>query len=99
MADTSDPLAKIRKRAAELAAVEPTVRGPMALTCEIESGSGWKAISIDDALNMRGRRVWHGGRCIECHEPVRPHKRGTTGQAAHFEHLERNARCSRSTRD
>jgi hypothetical protein len=97
MANTSDdPLARIRLRAAEMAAKTPISRGPRATTCEVLSGSGWKVITVDDALAMRGRGRWDGGRCVECHEPVRLHKEGTTGQAAHFEHLSRNAKCSRS---
>jgi hypothetical protein len=79
-----------------LAAATPTSRGPKATTCEIMSGSGWKVITIGEALTMRGRGRWPGGRCIECHQPVRPHKLGTTGQAAHFEHLDRSKGCTRS---
>lgn len=33
-------------------------------------------------------------RCPECHGPVRPHKQGTTGQRAHFEHRKRHEGCS-----
>jgi hypothetical protein len=34
-------------------------------------------------------------RCIECNQPVRPHRSG--GHAsAHFEHMERNPDCSQS---
>jgi hypothetical protein len=32
-------------------------------------------------------------RCVECGQRVRAHKKGTTGQAAHFEHMAANPRC------
>ena len=73
------------------------MRVPAAPTCEIESGSGWTVIGIDDALSLREGQVRPGFWSIECHQAVRPHKRGTTGQAAHFEHSDRNAKCSLST--
>lgn len=34
-------------------------------------------------------------RCLECGEPVRPHKAGSHG-SAHFEHARRNPACSLS---
>ncbi len=34
--------------------------------------------------------------CVECGEPVRPHKKGTNGAKAHFEHNQRNEDCSLS---
>jgi hypothetical protein len=49
-------------------------------------------MTIDEAVLTRERQR----RCIECHEPVRAHKTGTTGQSAHFEHLKKNPRCSLS---
>lgn len=67
--------------------------------CEIWEGQRWKPVGVDEALEIRRRRDrWPGGRCVECHRPVRPHKLGTTGQRAHFEHLDRNPDCSRSDR-
>lgn len=63
--------------------------------CEIQEGGKWKSISVGDALEIpRGQRQL---RCAEavCHKQVRPHKRGKNGAAAHFEHLEWNAKCPR----
>lgn len=34
------------------------------------------------------------GICRECREPVRLHRRGKNGQAAHFEHLRHDRKCS-----
>lgn len=65
--------------------------------CEIWDGQRWNIVGIDLALEIRMRHGgWPGGRCQECHEQVRPHKRGITGQRAHFEHLNQNPKCSRS---
>lgn len=36
--------------------------------------------------------------CVDCGEPVRPHKEGRNGQAAHFEHHDRNKGCDLSHR-
>lgn len=48
---------------------------------------------VERALEMR--RAGHSPdfRCTECDQPVRPHREGTTGQGAHFEHLVRNPDC------
>ncbi len=53
-------------------------------------------IDIESALALRvsGQRPVY--RCAECRELVRPHRKGTTEQAAHFEHLRRNPICSLS---
>jgi hypothetical protein len=64
------------------------------VACEVWDGRRWRAIGTEEALEMRRQRRWAGGRCAECHERVRVHKAGTTGQRAHFEHLQHNARCS-----
>jgi hypothetical protein len=94
---TEDPLEAMRARAQQAAALTPNIsRGPKAMSCEIACPEGWKPIGIETALEMRRKKTWCGGRCIECREPVRPHRIGTTGQAAHFEHLERNPKCSLS---
>ena len=58
-------------------------------SCEIATPDGWEAISIDDALRRRGEPM----RCPACHGAVRPHKEGTTGQRAHFEHLKAEVGC------
>ena len=57
--------------------------------CEIATSNGWEAINIDDALQRRGEPM----RCPACHGAVRPHKEGTTGQRAHFEHLKAEVGC------
>src|SRR5262245_21656722 len=51
----------------------------------------WVKVTIDEALR-KGER----GRCVECKEPVRPHRGSVKGMAPHFEHLARNPSCSRS---
>lgn len=62
------------------------------LDCELWANRAWQLIDIDLAVTMpRSRRM----RCAECSGQVRAHGAGTTGQAAHFEHLERNPGCSR----
>jgi hypothetical protein len=38
-----------------------------------------------------------GFRCIECGQPVKPHKGNADSRpSAHFEHLDENTKCSRS---
>lgn len=68
---------------------------PISTTCLMNG----RRIDIEDALVLRKRR---GSplelACIDCGERVRPHKRGTTGQAAHFEHQERNPKCTYSSK-
>jgi hypothetical protein len=92
-----DPLEAMRARAQQAAEQTPNIScGPKAMSCEIERPEGWKLIGIETALEMRRKKTWPGGRCIECHEPVRPHRIGTTGQAARFEHLDGNPKCSLS---
>ncbi len=68
---------------------------PKAITCELNG----QVIGVDQALQIReryvkGSRPYPEFRCRECGELVRPHKTGTTGQAAHFEHRSRNPNCS-----
>ncbi len=58
-------------------------------TCEIETADGWETIGIDEALRRRGEPM----RCLVCHGAVRPHKEGTTGQRAHFEHIKADKEC------
>ena len=56
-----------------------------------------RRIEIAEALRLRqAEGMTPPFRCIECGKQVRAHKRGTTGQAAHFEHQERNPSCSLS---
>ena len=54
-------------------------------------------IDIATALERRAADRNARFRCVECGDRVRPHKKGTTGQAAHFEHLRKNPACSLST--
>jgi hypothetical protein len=49
--------------------------------------AGKHLIEIERALEMKGNGYRPSFRCAECDQPVRAHKRGTNGQAAHFEHL------------
>jgi competence CoiA-like predicted nuclease len=51
--------------------------------------AGKHEISIERALDMRNAGLKPDFRCPECREPVRPHKKGSTKQGAHFEHLVR----------
>jgi hypothetical protein len=60
------------------------------VACEVLTGKGWKTITVDDYLTLRET----GGRCLECKEPIRAHKRSVNGMAAHFEHLKSNPSCS-----
>jgi hypothetical protein len=55
-----------------------------------------RVITIEQALDLRSEGIAPSFTCIECGEPVRVHKAGTTGQGAHFEHREKNPRCSLS---
>lgn len=64
---------------------------------------GRTRISIDRALSLKGQaRARHqpdpSFRCTECGNPVKPH-RGGGHAGAHFEHFERNARCTLSHRE
>ena len=69
---------------------------PLATTCTLNGIE----ISIEDALEIRDARrrnqPYPAFRCCSCGEPVRPHKEGTTGQAAHFEHHPANPDCTLS---
>ena len=66
---------------------------PKMTTCEVPHGTGWKVITIDDALEMGTRAT----RCVECAMPVRAHRWAVNGMA-HFEHLAKNPQCSLSDR-
>jgi hypothetical protein len=66
---------------------------PRAITCMLNLSE----ISVERALSLRddparNRSVRIDFRCVECSQPVRPHKDGKSG-AAHIEHLERNPDC------
>jgi competence CoiA-like predicted nuclease len=50
-------------------------------------------IDIEDALALRETGVKPAFKCKNCGQPVRAHKKGTTDQAAHFEHLQRKDDC------
>lgn len=69
---------------------------PRATTCILNGNE----TTVEEALWLRDlgatqKQPRLDFRCKNCGEPVKPHKNGTHG-AAHFEHLERNARCSLS---
>ena len=51
---------------------------------------------VVDKMSLRAAEGFIGLSCPECHKPVKPMKAGTTGAAAHFEHLARNPQCSLS---
>ncbi len=66
----------------------------------ITANSEGKNVDIETALIRReqakkNKILMPKYSCIECGKPVRPHKAGPNNQA-HFEHLERNKRCSKS---
>lgn len=55
-------------------------------------------------FNIGGHEIWltaeqagekaeRRGICRECREPVRLHREGKNGEAAHFEHLKHDRRC------
>jgi hypothetical protein len=62
--------------------------------CEIEENSGWRAISVVEALE---RDRSEPKRCPECHGRVRVEKSGGK-TPAHYEHMEKNDGCSHSYR-
>jgi len=66
---------------------------PKATICKLND----RPIDIDEALAIRARKPTVVFFCSECGERVRAHKRGSTGQAAHFEHMIANPRCRLST--
>ena len=68
---------------------------PKATYCHLEG----RQIDISEALQLReAGKNSPVFRCTVCGEHVRAHRRGTTGQAAHFEHRAKNPLCSLSTR-
>jgi len=67
---------------------------PKATTCKLYG----QTIGVDEALYLRveakrRRDPYPPFRCRECDQFVRPHKKGTTGQEAHFEHRESSLGC------
>jgi len=66
---------------------------PKSTTCILNG----RELDIQAALEIRERKSSVDFRCHECGERVRAHKKGTTGQEAHFEHLSANPRCSLSS--
>jgi hypothetical protein len=61
-------------------------------TMEIQTPTGWQTLTVIEAIEGNERR----GRCVEYKEPVRVHRAGRNGMAAHAEHLKRNPQCSLS---
>jgi hypothetical protein len=67
---------------------------PKATQCSLDG----RTVDIDEALQLRDdavrrRKPYPEFCCIECGEYVRPHKEGTTGQGAHFEHRRKSPGC------
>jgi len=91
------PQAVVEQHSKSEAASSPS-RTPPSDVCGTWDGQTWNTVGIDEALEIRRRGNWAGGRCVDCHEQVRPHKLGTSGQRAHFEHMNRNPRCSRANK-
>jgi len=71
---------------------------PLATTCRLNK----REVDVDDAVELRdeakrSRQPTLNFRCLDCDEPVRPH-RGGGHASAHFEHLDRNPACPLSHR-
>ncbi len=64
---------------------------PLSITCNARIEGHWVPMDVAEALR-RGTAVTL--RCPECYGPVRAHKKGTTGQAAHLEHAQGHSGCS-----
>lgn len=64
---------------------------PQSTTCEVTEAGKPKIVNVADALGLKDSQS--DFRCIECHQLVRPHRRGKNGMAPHFEHLVWNANC------
>jgi hypothetical protein len=62
---------------------------PKMTTCEVQNGTAWKVIPINEALERNERN----GRCVECKMPLRAHRQARNGMAAHFEHLAKSPHC------
>lgn len=70
---------------------------PRSVVCNYEGDR----LGIEEALEIRHRSssgTLLRFTCVQCGKPLRAHKAGTTGQAAHFEHFERNPACSFSAK-
>ena len=63
---------------------------PDGTTCELKLRGEWTTITLEDALRLDKDRL---KRCPECHGKVRAHGVGKNGEAAHFEHDEKNPGC------
>ena len=65
---------------------------PRATTCMLDG----TIIDVQDAIDFRNnpnpKKVGFDFRCVECAQPVRPHKDGKN-VSAHFEHHKRNTNC------
>jgi hypothetical protein len=66
---------------------------PKATTCRLLH----RELNVEEAVVLRdeARRLRQQApdfRCIDCGQPIRPHRSGGHA-AAHFEHLERNENC------
>jgi len=70
---------------------------PKATTANLDG----RVVGIDEGIELRDaadrRRVPKPQfTCRECGGRVRPHREGTTGQGAHYEHVPANPSCSLS---
>ena len=63
-------------------------------TAEISIETGNALRQIADALGLKIPNGDLGFKCPECHKPVKPFKDGMQGP--HFEHMDRNPKCSLS---
>lgn len=66
---------------------------PKATRCKLNG----RVIDVEEAAALRDRKPSIVFDCIRCGERVQPHNRGTTGQAAHFEHRKANPDCQLSS--
>lgn len=71
---------------------------PKSTSCQLAG----QQIDVDEAADLKTAALRQRGpipdfRCIDCGQPVRPHKSGGHA-AAHFEHLQRNFNCPLSHR-
>lgn len=68
---------------------------PASITCSYNG----KLVDIEEALRIKkqlGKMLpARAFVCVECSKPVKPH-RGGAGNSPHFEHIDRNSRCSLS---
>lgn len=62
--------------------------------CEIQSGQGWRLVSVEDAIALDPKEL---KRCPKCHGRVRVEKAGGK-TPAHYEHTPKHDGCPHSFR-